>query len=156
MGVNMLTGFVNAPTKSAIATWSFFADVTDAKADLRQFKESLLGLPVVESVEAQASEDGFMVDKQHFPVQWAGRRAIILRAEALSEMLTRLWDVFGTGAATIIDQMAEVVGRHSAREMIEDFGREFALAQLEELLNAYNALGYAEVAVDAASRQRSP
>ncbi|MBI3840757.1 MAG: hypothetical protein HY297_02180 [Thaumarchaeota archaeon] len=146
--VNMLTGFMNAPSASKVATWSFFADVTDARGGLSEFKKSLQSIDIVESVDVLASEDGFMVDKQHFPVQWAGRKALIMRAEALSEMLLRLWSVFGTGAATIIDQMAEAMGRQSAKEIVEDFGHDFAVAQLDELLSAYTALGYAEVSIE--------
>lgn len=148
MGINMLTGFVTAPTSSPIMAWSFFADVTDSSLGIKGLKERLLGLPVIDSVQVLSSEDGFVVDKQHFPVQWAGRRALILRAEALSEMLDRLWNVFGTGAATIVDQMAEAMGRHYARETIEDFGKKFAVDHLEELLSTYAALGYAEVVLE--------
>ncbi len=148
VGVKVLTGFVTAPTSSPIATWSFFADITDSSLSIKGLKERLLGLPVVDSVQALSSEDGFVVDKQHFPVQWAGRRALILRADALSEMLDRLWNVFGTGAAMIVDQMAEAMGRHYAREVIEDFGKKFAVDHLEELLSTYAALGYAEVVLE--------
>ncbi|MBI3840646.1 MAG: hypothetical protein HY297_01605 [Thaumarchaeota archaeon] len=147
-GVNMLTGFHAAPGTSTLARWSFFADVTDAKVELSELKERLRSVPTVVSVDVMASEDGFMVDKQHFPVQWSGRRAIIFRADALSEMLQRLWSVFGSGAGTIVDQMAETMGRHFANETVEDFGRDFAKAQLDELLMSYTALGYADVAIE--------
>jgi predicted hydrocarbon binding protein len=89
-----------------------------------------------------------MVDKQHFPVQWAGRKALVMRTEALNEMLNRLWTVFGTGAATIIDQMGEAMGRHSAKEIIDDFGVKFAAHQLDELIGTYSALGYADVSIE--------
>lgn len=148
LDVNMLTGFVTAPSKSRSATLSFFADITDAQGGLTELKKRLQALDVIESVDAIAAEDGFMVDKQHFPVQWAGRRAVVMRAEALNEMLNRLWTVFGTGAVTIIDQMAEAMGRHSAREIIEDFGVKFASEQLDELLSTYSALGYADVSIE--------
>lgn len=154
--VNMLTGFVTAPSKSPTATLSFFADVTDAVGGLPTLKKKLQGLDVIESVDAIAAEDGFMVDKQHFPVQWAGRKAIVMRAEALNEMLNRLWKVFGTGAATIIDQMAEAMGRHSAKEIIEDFGATFAANQLDELLGTYTALGYAEVSIERSKSSEFP
>ena len=155
-GVNILTGFFTAPGKAPYATLSFFADVTDSPSGLAGLKKSLLGIGVVESVEAMAAEDGFMVDRQHFPVRWAGRRALVMRAEALNEMLNRLWTVFGTGAATIIDQMAEAMGRHSAKEIVEDFGTEFARGQLDELLGTYSALGYAEVSVERSKSSDSP
>lgn len=148
MDVNILTGFVTAPSSSPIATMSFFADVTDSRDGLVELKRRLEALSVIESVDVAAAEDGFIVDNKHFPVQWAGRKAIILRADALSEMLSRLRSVFGSGAATIIDQMAEAMGRHSAKEMVDDFGRAFAVDHIDELLSAYAALGYAEVSVE--------
>lgn len=156
LNVNMLTGFVNAPGKSRTATFSFFADITDAVGGLQELKRRLEALDVIESVDAIAAEDGFMVDKQHFPVQWAGRKAIVMRADALNEMLNRLWAVFGTGAATIIDQMAEAMGRHSAKETIEDFGARFAAEQLDELLGTYTALGYADVSIERSRSSEFP
>lgn len=146
--VNMLTGFVTAPSTSKTATLSFFADITDSPGGLSELKRRLQALGVIVSVDAVAAEDGFMVDKKHFPVQWAGRKAVVMRAEALNEMLNRLWTVFGSGAVTIIDQMAEAMGRHSAKEITEDFGVKFASDQLDELLSTYSALGYADIAIE--------
>jgi predicted hydrocarbon binding protein len=146
--VNMLTGFFTAPGKSNIAMLSFFADFTNASGGLSGLKKKLHGLEVVESVDAIASEGGFMVDKQHFPVQWAGRKAVVMGADGLTEMLSRLWTVFGSGAVTIIEQMAEAMGRHSAKEIIEDFGATFAAEQLDELIGTYSALGYADVSIE--------
>ena len=148
MEVNMLSGFVSAPISSPIARWSFFADLTDAKSDLGDLKKALLANPLVESVDTHASEDGFMVDKKHFPVHTTGRRVIVLRVEAMNEMLFRLWSVFGSGAAAIIDQMAEAMGRQSAMEIVKDFGKDFARRHLEDLLGSYGALGYAEVEIE--------
>ena len=146
--VNVLTGFFTAPGRSRTATLSFFADITDAEGGLSDLRRTLQAMDQIQSVEAIAAEDGFMVDKQHFPVQWAGRRGILMRADALNEMLNRLWAVFGTGAATIIDQMAEAMGRHSAKEIVEDFGARFAVDQLDELIGTYSALGYADVSIE--------
>ncbi|MDG6968668.1 MAG: hypothetical protein JRN50_04335 [Nitrososphaerota archaeon] len=146
--VNILTGFFTAPSSSTGAFLSFFADVTDSEGGLTELKKTLQGLDVIESVDGVAAEGGFMVDRQHFPVQWAGRKAVVMRTEALNEMLNRLWAVFGTGAATIIDQMAEAMGRHSAREVVEDFGKRFAVDQIDELIATYSALGYADVSIE--------
>ncbi len=154
--VNMLTGFFTAPNATNIATLSFFADITDAPLGMSDLKKRLLSLDMIESVDVMTAEDGFMVDKQHFPVQWAGRRAIVMRAEALNEMLNRLWAVFGTGAVTIVDQMAEAMGRHSAKEIIEDFGAKFATEQLDELIGTYSALGYADVSIERSRSSELP
>lgn len=44
--------------------------------------------------------------------------------------------------------MAEAMGRHSAKEIVEDFGPKFAVDQLDELVGTYSALGYAEVSIE--------
>ena len=156
LGVNILSGLVTAPSKSPVATVSFFADITNATGGLSELKRKLLSLDVVESVEALAAEDGFMVDKQHFPVQSAGRRAVLMRADALNEMLNRLWTVFGSGAVTIIDQMAEAMGRQFAKEIVDDFGPQFAVDQLDELVSTYTARGFAEVGIERSKSSEFP
>ncbi|MDG6985951.1 MAG: hypothetical protein JRM73_04305 [Nitrososphaerota archaeon] len=154
--VNMLTGFMTAPGRSSTATLSFFADVSESPDGVTGLKRALQDLDVVVSVEAIAAESGFMVDRQHFPVQWAGRKAVVLRADAMNEMLNRLWAVFGSGAATIIDQMAEAMGRHSAKEIVEDFGAKFAMSQLDELIGTYSALGFADVSIERSKSSEFP
>lgn len=146
MGINMLSGFDSASSVSKVGIWSFFADITDSKFDTDSLRKRLLALPVVMDVEVLLDMNGFMVDRQHFPVRFSNRRALILRTEALSEMVSHMWRVFGSGAVTIIDQMAEAMGRYTAQELIEDFGREFVVGELEEVLQTYAALGYAQIA----------
>jgi predicted hydrocarbon binding protein len=145
--INMLSGFESATSASKVGTWSFFADITDARDDVESLRKKLLAVPVVVGVEILLAEDGFMVDTQHFPVRFSNRRALILRTDALSEMVSHMWSVFGSGAATIIDQMAESMGRYTAQEMIEDFGKEFVVNALEEVLQTYSALGYADIGI---------
>lgn len=88
-----------------------------------------------------------MVDGQHFPLRMSNSRAPILRTEALTGMISRMWEVFGSGTATILDQMAESMGRFTAQELLEDLGKEFVVSDLDEVLQTYTALGYAQVRV---------
>ncbi|MDV3243806.1 MAG: hypothetical protein LYZ66_01370 [Nitrososphaerales archaeon] len=147
MEVMVLSGFTSAASESVVGIWSFFADVTEANADLSTIRARLLELPVVESVEIAAAEDGFMVEKQNFPVRFSKRRALIMRTDVLTGMFSHLWKVFGSGAATILDQMAEAMGRCTAEEILADFGRDFAMQELDEILRTYTALGYADLEV---------
>jgi predicted hydrocarbon binding protein len=147
MDINMLSGFETASSVSRMGDWSFFADLTDSKVDIDGLRRRLLDLPEVVDVEILPADDGFMVDRQHFPVRFSNRRALILRTEAMSEMISHMWQVFGSGAATIIDQMAESMGRYTAQELIEDFGKEFIVSALDEVLQTYSALGFAEIEV---------
>jgi predicted hydrocarbon binding protein len=144
LNVKVLGGFSSAPSDSPVGVWSFFADVTDSP-DLAKVRRSLLELPLVEGVDVLSSEDGFMVDRQGFPLRFSNRRALIMRTDALTGMFSRLWDVFGSGAAAIVDQMAESMGKHTANEIIDDLGRDVAIRSLDEILYMYTALGYAQV-----------
>ncbi len=147
LDVEVFSGFTSAGSESVVGVWSFFADVTEASADLSTIRARLLELPVVEGVEATSAENGFMVDAQHFPVVFSKRRALIMRTDVLTGMFAHLWDVFGSGAATILDQMAEAMGRYTAKEILEDLGRDFAMQELDEILRTYTALGYADLEV---------
>jgi predicted hydrocarbon binding protein len=145
--INLLSGFHTAPSSSTTGTWSFFADVTESTSRPEEIAESLRSLPFVGSVEIYGSQDGFLVDDKHFPVRWAGRRVMMMRTEAETEMIARLWDVFGTGAVTIIDEMGEAMGRFTAREIVSDFGRDFVVKNLVHFLKTYTALGIADIEV---------
>ncbi|MDG6901375.1 MAG: hypothetical protein JRM80_05380 [Nitrososphaerota archaeon] len=146
LDIRVLGGFTSASSASSVGVWSFFADITDSP-DLTKIRRALMDLPVVEGVEVLAAEDGFMVDRQNFPLMFSNRRALIMRTDALSGMFAHLWSVFGSGSVAIIDQMAESMGRFTAKEVLDDLGREFAIRSLDEILGTYTALGYAQVEV---------
>jgi len=146
LDVTVMGGFTSAPSDSRMGVWSFFADVTDSP-DIAKIRRALLDSPMVEGVEVLSSEDGFMVDRQNFPLMFSNRRALIVRTDALNGMFARLWDVFGSGAVAIVDQMAEAMGKYTAKEILDDLGREQAIRSLDEILGTYTALGYAQVEV---------
>ncbi|HYB45489.1 MAG TPA: V4R domain-containing protein [Nitrososphaerales archaeon] len=146
LGVIVMGGFTSAPSDSRMGVWSFFADITES-TDLARVRRALLDLTVVEGVEVLSSEDGFMVDRQNFPLMFSKRRALIMRTDALNGMFARLWDVFGSGAVAIVDQMAEAMGKYTANEILDDLGREQAVRSLDEILGTYTALGYAQVEI---------
>jgi predicted hydrocarbon binding protein len=152
--INLLSGFHTAPSASAVGVWSFFADVTESTISPEAIAERLRSLPFVESVEIYKSRDGFMVDDKHFPLKSAGRRVIMMRTHAVTEMLSRLWDVFGSGAATIIDEMGEAMGRFRAQEIVSDFGADFAVENLTQFLKIFTAFGFAELEIESFDKVR--
>jgi len=152
--INLLSGFHTAPNASARGVWSFFADVTDSTIRAELIAERLKSLPFVENVEIYESTDGFLVDDKHFPVRCGIGKVVMLGTEALTEMLSRMWDVFGSGAVTILDQMGESMGKYRAREIVMDFGREFAIQNLTQFLKTYTALGFAELETEAYDHEK--
>ena len=88
-----------------------------------------------------------MIGRQNFSLKFSNAREPIVRTDALSGMSARLWDVFGTGAVAIVDQMAESMGRFNARELLDDLGSEQASRLLDEILGTCAALDYAQIEV---------
>lgn len=146
LNVKVLGGFTSAPSNATIGVWSFFADITDSP-DIAKIRRAIMELPVVEAVEVVEADDGFMVDRQNFPLKFSSRRALVMRTDALNGMFQRLWDVFGSGAVAIVDQMAEAMGKYSAQEVLDDLGREMVVGSFDEVLGMYTALGFAQVEV---------
>ena len=145
--LSILSGFISAPDQPGHATIHLVLDATESVDKLAGLKGDLEALQDVVAVSV-TTDDGYAVDREHFPVQAGGRKAIVLQADAVSEMLSRLRSVFGTGALTIVDQMAEAMGRQSAKMMVEDLGSDFAMGHADDLLRTYTALGYADVSVE--------
>ncbi len=146
-GLSVLSGFMSAPDQSGLTAINLVLDATEPGDKLAHLKHDLEALQGVDQVTI-TTDDSFSVDKGRFPVHAGGRKAIILQADAVSEMLSRLRSVFGTGALTIVDQMAEAMGRQSAKMMVEDLGGDFATSHVDDLLRTYTALGYADMSVE--------
>ncbi len=129
-------------------SWSLFLDITGTGQTVKAMRERFLALPGVTAVSVAASEDGLVVHSQRFPLQLGGRRAVIIKADALNDMLDRLTEVFGSGAAVIVDQMGEAMGRSAARYVLKELGKKFSSDHLEALIGTYGSLGYAAVELE--------
>ena len=145
--LNVLSGFISAPDQPGSATINLVLDATESDDRLTSLKHDLEALQDVVAVKV-TTDYSYAVGREHFPVHAGGRKAIVLQADAVNEMLSRLRSVFGTGALTIIDQMAEAMGRQSAKMMVEDLGVDFATSHVDDLLRTYTALGYADMRLE--------
>ena len=54
----------------------FFQDTSDVEGRLLRLKKSLQSIDIIGFIDAIAAEDGFIVGRQHFPAQRAGRKGL--------------------------------------------------------------------------------
>ena len=75
-GVNVVRGFCTEPRQWNEPTLKFFQDIPDVEGRLLRLKKSLQSMDIIGFIDAIAAEDGFMVCRQHFPAQRAGRKGL--------------------------------------------------------------------------------
>jgi len=133
--VNILSGIQDAPVNRD-ATWSFFADVTDAALPLDKVADELMRLPDVRDVKFRLNGIiGFIVDAFHFPTLMNERQMMMMSAASVKEIFGHIREILGGGRAAdvLIHQMGiangygisegiqSMFGKRPSREMVEEF-----------------------------------
>lgn len=119
MGLNVLSGFLNACPEEATATWSCVADLKGLKLKPEDVLKQIKSLKcVVGASFMEAQFDGLIVDKMHFPLTIQDKRVILLTLETWGDMTKRLLDSFGSGAAVILYEMGFGTGENKAQNIV--------------------------------------
>lgn len=141
----ILSAFLDAPSLSKTAKWSFFADFTKADVEPETLATELRSLPSVLQVRCQSSIDGFITDTMHFPVMLGTERAIIVRSAILASVIGRIKSIFGSessSARVILYQIGEAGGQRVFDSLKALVGFEFIRKNVGRTLNLFTALGY--------------
>jgi len=118
-GLNILSGFHHAPSQSRNAYWSFFADFTNAKTEPAEFADQIRSLASTLNVRFRTASSGLLVNSFHFPMIWAGKRAIAVRADVLTSIFSHVRSLLGAGPASdvLLFQMGQATGRKSFEQV---------------------------------------
>ena len=122
MGINILTNLGMAKAFEREAVWSSFIDLTDTGLEVEDVVERLRKLDVVLDVKYSEEVGELLVDTLHFPVMLDRDRHVLLRVETFGKAFGRLFDIFGSGAATIIYQMGRESGMSKAEKVMRECG----------------------------------
>ena len=118
-------------------TIEIFSDFTDASVSLDEFINILRAVKGVFDVRVK---EGLRKDlalcQLHFPPMVMGEEAIIFRRSVLESWFKRLWEVFKTGAATILYESGVEAGKNAAKKLRKELGLDG-----EELLYLIAGLG---------------
>jgi len=122
MGINILTNLGMAKAFEKEAVWSSFIDLTDTGLEVEDVVERLRKLDVVLDVKCSEEVGELLVDTLHFPVMLDRDRHVLLRVETFGKAFGRLFDIFGSGAVTIIYQMGRESGMSKAEKVMREYG----------------------------------
>jgi len=124
MGINVLSSCVQAKAYEESAVWSAFIDLTGISFAVEDVIKRLRNLDVVLDVRFSEEVGELVVDDLHFPVTLDGGRHIFFRVETVGKAFSRLFDIFGSGATTIIYQMGLESGMSKAKRAMKEYGLE--------------------------------
>ena len=144
-GVNILSGFTDAPSSAEEAVWSFFADFDHADVEPESLATELRAVNFVLDVQCRASDNGFTADSMHFPVTIGNEPAVIIRTRMLTSIIQKIKELFGFesySAQVILRQ----IGQASARAAFEGTravtGLDFMKRNTRDAISLYAALGW--------------
>jgi predicted hydrocarbon binding protein len=140
--VNVLTGF-HDPVE-----WSFFADITEIESSTDEIVKEISSLPVVSKVSlGKEVSEGIIVDTLHPRLMWGPFRTIIVRADIMSSILSRVKGIFGPegkAGRAIVFGMGEAAGRAAFRGIVNQIGAEIMKTQFRDLIQLYTTQGWGD------------
>jgi predicted hydrocarbon binding protein len=151
-GVNILSGFHDAPLSAESGVWSFFADFTKADVEPEALATELSSHRSVLRVRCKRSNDGFITDTMQFPVLVGKERAIIVRASILVSVLQRIKAIFGPesrSAQVILHQIGEAGAERVFESVRTMTGPDFIRNNVGRALSLFTAVGWGILEVKA-------
>jgi predicted hydrocarbon binding protein len=139
--INILGSFSSVDPKGDTGTWSAFVENSDHTAS--GLKRRILSSPLVLSAIVTESTDGFLVDSVHFPLTFnTGDRAVLMRSEQLSRMLSVIRKEFGSGGNVILYEEGRAYGKSVGADYLSRLGLKLVESNLPNVMNLYQALGW--------------
>ena len=124
------------------AIYNAFVVLNDPEVSLEQLAERISRSAFVLEAHAFEGPDGVVVDTISFPVNWQGRRVVILAQSAVARMLDGIRTVLGTGGYVVLYELGVDYGKELAGYFIDKLGREYLLGNYNYWLNVLAATGW--------------
>jgi predicted hydrocarbon binding protein len=122
--VNVLSSFTSVIPGSQTGLWSAFVE-SPVGVTAERVTQALKASPDLLDVKITESEDGFLIDRAHFPVSVTpGMRVTLVPSEVLSEMLMKIKTVFGSGGETILYIEGKALGSNGRKIFSNVIGKE--------------------------------
>lgn len=122
--VNVLSSFTSVVPGQETGLWSAFVESAPG-VTVDRVTEALRASRGLIDVKITESEDGFLIDRSHFPVSITpGIRVILIPPETLSETFKRIKTVFGSGGETILYLEGKAVGWKGRKMFYDIIGKE--------------------------------
>jgi predicted hydrocarbon binding protein len=96
----------------------------------------------VVKVEAREGRDGVIVDGISFPVNWQGRRTIILSQTATARMFEAIRFTLGSGGDVVLYQQGSSYGKELAESFMNRLGGDYLKRNFDYTLGLLSATGW--------------
>ena len=128
--------------RDSSAIYNAFVVLNDPEVTLEQVIERINQSPFVLEAHAFEGPGGTVVDTISFPVNWQGRRVVILAQQAVARMLDGIRSVLGTGGYVVLYELGIDYGKELARYFMDKLGRDYLLGNYNYWLNVLAATGW--------------
>lgn len=119
-----------------------FVSLRDPEVSLDQLVERLGQSVFVTDVQAFEGREGVVIDTISFPVNWQGRRVVILSQQAMARMLEDIRSVLGSGGDVILYELGTEYGKGIAEYFMGVLGKDDLKRIYEYGLNVLAATGW--------------
>jgi predicted hydrocarbon binding protein len=125
-----------------IATYNAFVELGSSSVSGEQLVRSLSKSTFVIDAKVIEGRHGAIIDTASFPVNWQGRRVVILAQPAIARMLEGVRHTFGSGGDVVLYQQGTDYGRDLAKFFLDMFGKEYLLKNYDYGLNILTSTGW--------------
>ena len=126
----------------SLAVYNAFVVFNDPKISLVQLVERLEESRHVVRAEALEGRDGVIVDGISFPVNWQGRRTVILSQPATTRMFEAMRYNLGSGGEVVLYQQGFSYGKELAEFFMVRLGNDYLSRNFEYTLRILAATGW--------------
>ena len=124
------------------AIYNAFVVLKNSDVSLVRLVDRLEKSPFVLQAQAFEGHDGVVVDQVSFPVNWQGRRVIVLSQPATAKMFEAIRSILGTGGEVVLYQQGLRYGRDFAEHFVSKVGRDYLARNYDYGLAVLAATGW--------------
>jgi predicted hydrocarbon binding protein len=124
------------------AIYNAFVVINDTKVTLDLLVKRLEESPFVLEVQAFEGRDGVIVDGISFPINWQGRRVVILSQPATTRMFDTIRSVLGSGGEVVLYQQGSYYGKELAKFFMDRLGEDYMRKNYDYGLGLLAATGW--------------
>jgi len=142
LGVDIRQSMSYSLAEDSLAIYNSFVVFNDPKVSMVQLVERLRESVFVVKVEAIEGREGVIVDGISFPVNWQGRRTIILSQPAAARMFDAIRFNLGSGGDVILYQQGSSYGKELAESFVARLGADYMKRNFDYTLGVLSATGW--------------
>jgi len=149
--VNRITASLNVDIRQSLsysvpdeshAVYSAFVEFKDKEVSPEELTRSLRRSKFVLGAEVAEGSDGLLIDTLEFPINWGGRRMILLDQRAMGRMLEKIQTMFGSGGESILYEQGLAYGKGFMAAAFERVQKDYVMRIYEYCLSVLAATGW--------------